>query len=65
MSIFSHNQKGRYCPKHSISQVTKLKMFFDMDKITKLNPTCKTSRVKNHVIYSLSENKKINLTAMP
>jgi hypothetical protein len=59
MSIFNHKKKRRYCPINSTSQVTKLKMFFDMDKITKLNPTHKTSGVKKNVIYSLSEIKKL------
>jgi len=36
-----------------------------MSKIIKLNPAYKMSGVKKNVIYSLSENKKISLTAMP
>jgi hypothetical protein len=59
MRIFIHKKKGRYHLLNSTSQVTKLKMFFDMAKITKLNPTHKTSGVKKHVIYSLSEIKKL------
>ena len=65
MSIFIHKKKGRYYLLNSISHATKLKKFFDMDKITKLNPTHKMGGVKKYVIYSLSEIKKINLTAMP
>jgi len=59
MSIFIPKKKGRYRPINSTSQVTKIKMFFDMSKTTKLNPTHKTSGVKKHVIYSLSEIKKL------
>jgi len=52
MSIFNKNKKGRYCPKNSTSGIKKIKKFFEMSEITKLNPACQTSGVKNHVICS-------------
>ncbi len=36
-----------------------------MGKTTKLNPVCQTDGVKNHTTPSLSDDKKISLTAMP
>jgi len=36
-----------------------------MGKTTKLNPVCQIDGVKNHTTPSLSDNKKISLTAMP
>jgi len=65
MIIFNYRKKGRYSPYNSTSLVITKKTFFVKSKITKLNPAYKMSGVKKNVIYSLSENKKINLTAMP
>jgi len=53
MIIFNKNKKGRYCPKNSTSRINKIKMFFEMGEITKLNPARQTGGVKNHVISSL------------
>lgn len=58
MSIFNY-EKRRYSPLNSTSVITKLKMFFDMSKITKLNPAYKMSGVKKNVICPLSEIKKL------
>jgi len=58
MSIFRY-KKRRYRAVNSTSIITKLKMFFEMSKTTKLNPAYKMSGVKKNVIYSLSEIKKL------
>jgi hypothetical protein len=58
MSIFKY-QKRRYSALNSTSIITKIKMFFEMSKTTKLNPAYKMSGVKKNVIFSLSEIKKL------
>jgi hypothetical protein len=58
MNIFKY-QKRRYSGLNSTSIITKIKMFFEMSKTTKLNPAYKMSGVKKNVMFSLSEIKKL------